>query len=139
MKKHGAVGCTLLTLILAIFVAPSVLASERMKAGQWELTITEGGHSHTTAECETEEKVKAANGTPNEVRAAVEQRAAAMNCTIKNFKMEGDTVSYTTACTTFSMDNKISYHGDSMETETTMKGSGGASRKVKARRLGACP
>ena len=133
MKNVGAVVCTLL-----IVTAPS-LAAERMKAGQWELTITEGGHSHTTTECDTEEKVKAANGTPEEVRTAVEQRAAAMNCTIKNFKMDGDTVSYTTACTTFSMDNKISYHGDSMETETTMKGSGGASRIVKARRLGACP
>jgi hypothetical protein len=136
MGKFRAVAGT--TALLTI-IAPSIWATERMKAGQWELTVTEGSKTHTSNECVTPEKVKAVNGGPDEVRAEIAGRAAAMGCTVQNFKMQGDTVSYTTACTTFAMDNTISYHGDAMETVTTMKGSGGPSRKVKARRLGACP
>jgi hypothetical protein len=134
MNKFGVA-----TIAFLAIIAPSAVAEERMQAGQWELTVTEGSKTHTSTECVTPEKVKAINGTPDELRAEIEGRAAAMNCTVQNFKMQGDTVSYTTACTTFSMDNITSYHGDAMETVTTMKGSGGPSRKVKARRLGACP
>lgn len=135
-KLH--IACVALATLVPI-AATSTLAAERMKPGQWELTVTEGSRTHTNTDCITPEKVKAVNGSPEEVRAEIEAHAAAMNCTVQDFKMEGDTVSYTTACSSFSMENTISYHGDAMETEMKMKGPGGASRKVKARRLGACP
>jgi hypothetical protein len=54
--------------------------------------------------------------------------------------MEGDTVSYTTACAKTSIDSTTTYHGDHFEMVMETQGGGdGATRQVKARRLGTCP
>jgi hypothetical protein len=57
MKSMNAVALLfLITLIL--IAAPSLRATERMKSGQWEASITENGQAHTNTHCDTEDQVK---------------------------------------------------------------------------------
>jgi hypothetical protein len=57
MKSMNAVALLfLITLIL--IAAPSLRATERMKSGQWEVSITENGQAHTNTHCDTEDQVK---------------------------------------------------------------------------------
>jgi hypothetical protein len=138
MMKSGAVtALSLVTLIL--IVAASAQAAERMKSGQWELTFTATGQSHTSTKCATPQEVKAINGTPAEVRAEVEEKSAARSCSVENFKMEGDVVSYTTNCAGTSTTETTSYHGDTFEMVMSTKGAPDtATAHAKGRRLGVC-
>jgi len=134
---HAVAVLSLVTLML--IAAPTALASERMKSGQWEATFEGNDQSRTSTQCVTAQEVKAINGTPAEVREGIEKTTTAANCTFQNFKMDGDTVSYTTACAGTSVDTTTSYHGDSYEMVMLSKGVAGAqTRRVKARRLGPC-
>jgi hypothetical protein len=131
----------LLSLVaLTLIAAPSAWAADRMKSGQWEMTTTARGKAHTSTHCVAPQEVKDINGTPAELRAFIEKTTTAAHCTVQNFKTQGDTVSYTTACMGLSSDSTTSYHGDSYEMVITSKGaSKSETRQVKARRLGACP
>jgi hypothetical protein len=140
MKKLNR--STLLSLagFLLLIAAPSAWAAERMKSGQWEMTTMDGSRSRTATHCVTPEELKAANGTPAELRAYIEQGTKAANCTVQNFKIEGNTVSYTSACKGTSTDSTTTYHGDSFEMTMASKSAArSTTRQVKARRLGACP
>jgi hypothetical protein len=138
MWKSGAIAALSLAALILI-VAPSLKAAERMKSGQWELTFTAAGQSHTSTKCATPEEVKAINGTPAEVRAEVEEKTKAGNCSVENFKMEGDVVSYTTNCAGTSTTETTSYHGDTFEmVMSTKEAPDGATAHAKGRRLGVC-
>lgn len=138
MTKSGAVtALSLVTLIL--IVAPSALAAERMKSGQWENTFTAAGQSRTSSKCITPQEVKAINGTPAEVRAEVEEKSKSGNCSVENFKMEGDVVSYTTNCAGTSTTETTTYHGDTFEMVMSTKDAPAeATAHAKGRRLGVC-
>ncbi|MGA9798088.1 MAG: DUF3617 family protein [Terriglobales bacterium] len=138
MTKSVAV--TVLSLAtLILLVATSAQAAERMKSGQWENTFTAAGQSRTSSKCVTPQEVKAINGTPAEVRAEVEEKSAAGSCSVENFKMEGDVVSYTTNCAGTSTTETTSYHGDTFEMVMSTKGApDNATAHAKGRRLGAC-
>jgi hypothetical protein len=115
-------------------------AAERMKGGQWEMTSLVHGHSQTSTHCVTPEELKAVNGTPAELRAFLEGTTTAAHCKVESLKMEGNKVYYTTTCSKTSTDSTTTYHGDHFEMVMETKGGGdGATRQVKARRLGACP
>jgi membrane-bound ClpP family serine protease len=134
-------GFTLLSLAALLLLAtPSAWGAERMQGGQWEMTSLVRGHSQTSAHCVTPEELKAVNGSPAELRAFLEETTKAAHCKVENLKMEGNIVSYTTACATSSIDSTTTYHGDHFEMVMETKGGGdSAKRLVKARRLGACP
>jgi hypothetical protein len=83
---------------------------------------------------------KGINGTPAEVRADVEEKTKAGHCSVENFKMEGDVVSYTTSCAGTSTTATTSYHGDSFEMVMASKGAPeAATSHAKGRRVGVCP
>ena len=139
MKSMNAVArLPLLTFIL--IAAPFLRATERMKSGQWEVSITENGQAHTNTHCDTEDQVKGTNGSPEEVRTSLEKSATGIHCTIKDFKMENDTISYTYVCPGRSTASTTTYHGDTYESVVTSKIAGEEhTRQLKGRRLGACP
>ncbi len=125
---------------LLLLATPSAWGAERMKGGQWEMTSLVRGHSQTSAHCVTPEELKAVNGTPGEFRAYIEKGTKAAHCTVENLKMEGNTVSYTSACGKTSIDSTTTYHGDHFEMVMNTKGGADSmARQVKARWLGACP
>jgi hypothetical protein len=105
MKKLNRSTLLSLAALLLLAAAPSAWAAERMKSGQWEMTTMDGSRSRTATHCVTPEELKAANGTPAELRAYIEQGTKAANCTVQNFKVQGDTVSYTSACKGTSTDS----------------------------------
>jgi hypothetical protein len=140
MKKLNRSTLLSLAALLLLVAAPSAWAAERMKSGQWEMTTVDGSRSRTVTHCVTPEESKAVNGTAAELRAYIEQGTKAANCTVQNFKMQGDTVSYTSACKGTSTDSTTTYHGDSYEMAMASKSAArSTTRQVKARRLGACP
>ena len=139
MKRLNAV--TLLCLVIPILVAsPAALSAERMKSGKWEMTPTGGGPSHSSTQCITPQYVADMNGTPAELRAFVEKTSVAAKCTVQNFKMQGDTVSYALVCAGTTMDTTTVYHGDSYEVVMTSTAAGRAPKtsRVTAKRVGAC-
>jgi len=112
-----------------------------MKSGQWEVSSTDdSGHTATNTHCDTPEQVKITNGSPEEIRASLEKSATSLHCTIQNFKLDNNTVSYTYARPNRSTDSKTAYHsGDSYETTVTTKIDGKErTSQIKARRLGDC-
>jgi hypothetical protein len=134
-------GLTLLSLAALLqFAIPSAWGAERMQVGQREMTSLVRGHSQTSTHCVTAQEAKAVNGSPAELRAFLEETTQAAHCKVANLKMEGNTVSFTTACATTSVDSTTIYNGDHFEVVMNTKGGGdSAMRTVKARRLGACP
>lgn len=139
MNARNAVAPLPLALALAL-MGGHADAAERMKSGQWEVSVTESGQTHVSTQCDSPEKVAGTNGTAAEVRASLEKSAASLHCTIQGFKLEGDTISYTYACPGRSTTSTTSYHGDTYESEVTSKSGGREdTRQIKGRRLGACP
>jgi hypothetical protein len=139
MKRLNAV--TLLSLVIPILVAsPVALAAERMKSGKWEMTPAGGGPSDSSTQCITPQLAAETNGTPAEVRAFAEKTSAVAKCTVQNFKMQGDTVSYALVCAGITMDTVTVYHGDSYEMAITTMPAKGAPKtsRVTAKRVGAC-
>ncbi len=134
-------GLTLPSLAALLLLAtPAAWGAERMQAGQWEMTSLVRGHSQTSTHCVTAQEAKAVNGTPADFRAFIEETTQAAHCKVENLKMEGNTVSYITACAQASIDSTTTYHGDHFELVMNTKGGGdSAKRQVKAHRLGACP
>jgi hypothetical protein len=128
-----------LAVLLLLATAPA-WGAERMKGGQWEMTSLVRGHSQTSTHCVTPDELKAVNGTPAEFRAFIEETTQAAQCRVENLKMEGNMVSFTTACAKTSVDSTTTYHGDHFEMVMYTKGGVDSSaRQVKARWLGACP
>jgi Protein of unknown function (DUF3617) len=139
MKNLKAIALPSLVSLILIGAA-SLQAADRMKSGQWEVSVTDNGRTATNTHCDKPEQVKMANGSPEEIRASLEKSAAALHCTLQDFKMESDTISYTYACPGRSTASKTSYHGDSYETEVISKvGAEDHTRQIKGRRLGECP
>ena len=109
-------GMALLSLALLLSIeAESALAAERMQGGQWELTGSFAGKQGTTTYCPSSQELKAVNGTPADVRADVERTTAAAKCKVQNFKMSGNSVTYTSVCPGSTNDFTTTYHGDSFE------------------------
>lgn len=125
---------------LALVAGSWLQAGDRMKSGQWEVTSTDGGQTRTNTHCDTPEQVKAANGNSEEIRTSLEKSARSLHCSLQDFKMESDTISYTYNCPGRSTASKTSYHGNSYESMVTSKTGGEEhTRQVKGRRLGECP
>jgi Protein of unknown function (DUF3617) len=137
MRSHLAV--LLFILGAALTVAYPLEAQERMKNGQWELTITSEGKSSTNAHCIPPDQVSMGNGSSEKVRATMEKGAAAIHCTLQDLKVDDNTISYTYSCPTTKTKSKTTYHGDSYESEiVSIRDGKEHTRQVKGRRLGDC-
>jgi hypothetical protein len=130
----------LFLLALTLLSAPPLLAAERMKSGQWEFTSTHQGRpAQTFKHCMTPADAASVNGDAKAGRAAAE-KSAGNKCALKEYKIAGDTVTYTLACDTKTISSTVTYHGDSFEGVLTTKSAGKEDvTRVKARYLGACP
>ncbi len=93
---------TLLTLIaLAFSAAVSLRAEERMRAGLWQIaTMLDGnpaGHSSKT--CYTPAMVEAGNAPAKSLREVTEKQITKSGqCTLKDFKLDGNKIQMTTVC-----------------------------------------
>ena len=92
---------TLLALsALAFTAAVSLRAEDRMRAGLWEITSTvdgkPAGPSHNT--CYTPAMVALGNSSAKTLREDSEKQSIKSGCTLKDFKMDGTTISMTQVC-----------------------------------------
>jgi hypothetical protein len=139
MKRN--LGTALFSLtVLTLTATPSLQAAERTNVGQWEFTSTVNGEAKTRTYCITPAQVKGINGDAQADHDFLEKGAAARHCTIKDFKLEGNTLSYTQACAGYTFSDRTTYSGDSSEgvLTTKMEGKEAIITHMKGRRLGAC-
>lgn len=125
---------------IAFAAAPGLRAAERMTPGNWEFQMdTAGQDARTIKRCITAEEAAGANGDATAGRAWAEKKAAG-NCAVKQFDVDGNTVSFKLACGETTIASKTTYNGDSSDGVLTTSHEGKESvTHVKAHRIGACP
>jgi hypothetical protein len=138
-KRHGT--ALLAGIALTLAAASTLHAAERAHVGKWEFVSTVDGQSTTRNFCIKPAQAQGINGDAAADRAFLEKKAAAHHCTIKDFKLEADTLSYTQVCAGYTFSDRTTYRGDSSEGELTTKMDGKPAlvTHVKGRRLGDCP
>ncbi len=131
-------------LFLAAFAltlaAAPLSAADRMQTGQWEFTHTANGEAHTFKHCVTPDEVAIVNSDTRTARALAAKRAAG-HCTITDYNVDGNVVSYAMVCGTTTTRSTATYRGDSFEANLKTKAEGAAevAAHIDAKRLGACP
>ncbi|MGO8990101.1 MAG: DUF3617 domain-containing protein [bacterium] len=132
MKK----GLRFIPVVLFLFFATFSFAAPNIEDGLWEMTSTMDmpgmpAKSFTHNSCLTKEK-------------AVPQTRPQSDCTIKDVKNLGNTITWTVVCregATMSK-GKVTYAGTTMDgvIETTVKSNGGKTMtmKIKGKRIGPC-
>jgi len=128
-------------LCALLLASGSLLAGARVMGGQWEHTMTTDGEAQPrkVTACMSAEEAAAFNGDSKTGRAYFEKKAHGP-CKIKTFEIQGNTMSYALTCGDRSIENKVTFHGDSSEGVTVTKAPDGThTMHTKSRRLGACP
>ena len=131
-------------LFLAAFAltlaAAPLSAADRMQTGQWEFTHTANGETHTFKHCVTPDEVAIVNSDTRTARALAAKRAAG-HCTITDYNVDGNVVSYAMVCGTTTTRSTATYRGDSFEANLKTKAEGAAevAAHIDAKRLGVCP
>jgi hypothetical protein len=130
---------TLLLAAIAALALPLLAGASPMKAGKWQLTMQMDMPGMpmkmppiVTTNCVTEEE--AANPQPP-------KQAKDAGCTFSDYKMEGNSISWTVSCPKQKMtgSGKITYSGDSYDGKMNMKvGEQEMSAKYAGKRLGDC-
>jgi hypothetical protein len=138
----GIKTATLLALsALLFFSAVSLRAEERMRAGLWEITSTLNGKSpgpsHNT--CFTPAMVALGNSPAKLLREATEKSSAKSGCTLKDFKMDGNTISMTQVCGARMLVVLSTYSLDAFDTVATSTEAGvSTATHMTGRRIGDC-
>ena len=89
--------------------------------------------------CMSADEAAAFNGDSKTARAYFEKKPHGA-CTVKTFEIQGNTMSYVLICGDRSIENKVTFQGDTSEGVTITKAPDGIhTMHVKSRRLGACP
>ena len=131
--------CAWTLAVVLLVVAARLDAADRMVPGQWEYKTTTNGETGSTKTCITQELAASANGDTRSAREAA-QRGVKGSCTILDFKVEGNVVSYSMKCADSTISSTATYYGDRCEgVVKTKRGSQELTTAVKARRLGVCP
>ena len=137
----GIKSATILGLVASTFIAaPSLRAEDRMRPGLWEITTTlDGKPSGTHANCYTPAMVEVAN-LPVKMLREVTEKAVTKNgqCTLKDFKMDGNTISTTQVCGSKSTTIASNYSRDAFETVVTSTEGGAPVVHMQGKLLGAC-
>jgi hypothetical protein len=128
-------------LCLTLSAGTALHAQERMRTGIWENTVTAAsGQTATRNRCFTPADAAMSNGSPAEVRAETEKVMSKSACTIKDFKLDSNTLTQTMVCGTTTIHQETKFHGGE-SFETTMTNTEGGITKVsqiKGRRTGDC-
>ena len=123
--------------------SPFASAADRVNPGQYEWTMkTNDDPPRVASTCVTPEVAKMSNGDSRSGREAAE-KANKGRCSIQEYEVSGDRVSYRITCGDKVMVSTTTYHGDTSEGDlTTTTTTAGAARvdrmHVTARRLGPC-
>ena len=109
-------------------------AADRVHAGQWVGSWTDGTRTRATSSCMSQADADAMNGDAKSIQAYLEKTIPPSICKLSDIKVDGGKVSYTSACAGGAPKlNTTLYHGDSFESFDS-KGA-----KSAAKRVGACP
>ena len=121
---------------------------ERVQPGLWEITFVQDGTGtpSTSTYCITPQAAKVMSSDAATVQVYVEQAVSEENkgvCTVKNFKLRGNTLSLLKACgsgeSAFTISLVRTYHGDTAESEVVSKADGRELHiKSKQRRVDVC-
>jgi len=139
--KTTTASALLLAFFGLAFSAIPVSATERLRAGWWEITTAYAkGEPRTVKLCVGAEEAASLNGDERAARAYAEKKGL-YGCKIVEYKLNGPSASYVTACKDMTLRATATYHGDTYEGERGMKK--GSEPEVvshfKAKRLGNCP
>ena len=128
------------SLMFVALTTTTLHAQVRVRPGMWENSMTAFGKTATTRLCIKPAEAAKSNGSPAMVRAATEKAMAGTGCTLKNFKLEGNALTYTMVCEGSTVLQETKFHGgDSVESTMTFTVGGAANvKKVKNRRTGDC-
>jgi hypothetical protein len=124
-----------------VFSATALLyAEDRMRAGLWEVTTTLNGKSsgsHNT--CFTPAMVALGNSPEKTLREATEKSTTKSGCTLKDFKVDGNTISMTQVCGARTLVVSSTYSADAFDTVATSTEAGvSMATRMKGRRIGDC-
>jgi hypothetical protein len=133
---------TLFALTALAFSATALIyAEDRMRAGLWEVTTTVNGKSSGVRgnTCYTPAMVEMANSPAKTLRESTEKSLISRNCILKEFKMEGNSISMSSVCGARSSVTSSTYTVDGFETASTSTTAGVSTvTHMKGRRMGDC-
>jgi hypothetical protein len=135
---------TVTLLALSALLVPSAVslrAEERMRAGLWEITSTLNGKSPGPSHnpCFTPAMVALGNSAAKSLREATEKSSAKSGCTLKDFKMDGNTISMTQVCGARTLLVSSTYSLDAFDTVATSTEAGvSTATHMTGRRIGDC-
>src|ERR1017187_2526733 len=86
-------------LCLTLGAATALHAQERLRTGMWENTVTAAsGQSGTHSSCLKPEDTAKSNGPAAVVRTETEKAMSKSACTLKDFNLDGNTLTMTMVC-----------------------------------------
>jgi hypothetical protein len=116
-------------------------AQDRMRTGMWENTVTaSSGQTATRSHCFKPADAAMSNGPAAVVRSETEKALSKSACTLKDFKLDSNTLNLTMVCGTTSILQETNFHGGNSFETTTTNTAGGISKvsHIKGRRTGDC-
>jgi hypothetical protein len=127
---------------LALSSATTLHCQDRMRAGNWENTVTAAnGQTMTHNACLSVHDAAMSSGSPAVIRAETEKAIAKSGrCTLKDFNVDGKSKTETMVCGADTIHNESTFHGgESFETTTTRTRGGVVTvSHLKGRRTGDC-
>ena len=131
-----------IALIALAFSATALLyAEDRMRTGLWEVITTVNGKPSgvTGVTCYTPAMVQLGNSPASTFKENTEKSLTARNCTLKDFKLEGNKLSMTMVCGARASTTSSTFTGDAFETTGTSTTAGVSTvTHMKGRRVGDC-
>ena len=123
-------------LTLALLSGVNAQALDRIRPGIYELKIND----HPVASrCYPDAEVKPMNSDARTLEDWQKKTAVRAQCTLKDFKVSGDTVSFTLVCLDHTTATTGAYRGDSFDTfNTVTRGSAVTKSHMQGRRTGDC-
>jgi uncharacterized protein DUF3617 len=109
-------------LYLALSTVTVLHAQDRMRAGNWENTVTTAdGQTATRNACLSAKDAAMSNGSAADIRAETERAIAKSGrCQLKDFAIDAKGKTETMVCGADTIHNETAFHGgDSFETTTT--------------------
>jgi uncharacterized protein DUF3617 len=127
---------------LVLSTVTALHAQDRMRAGNWENTVTAAdGQTATRNACLSAQDAAMSNGSAAVIRAETEKAIAKSGrCKLKDFAIDGKGKTETMVCGADTIHNETTFHGgDSFETTTTRTTGGVVTvAHFKGRRTGDC-
>lgn len=129
-------------LCLMLSTVTTLHAQDRMRAGNWENTVTAAdGQTATRNACLSAQDAAMSNGPAAVIRAETEKAIAKSGrCKLKDFAIDDKSKTETMVCGADTIHNETTFHGgDSFETTTTRTSGGVVTvAHFKGRRTGEC-